>query len=75
MQPERRTQSSPFSDQVLYMDLLLLDCAQGRPKLQPQQLGREQHQIIYETLLAAKLLREQQPALAVFTHRISDLHL
>lgn len=43
--------------------------------MQPQQLGKERRQIIYERLPAAKFLGEQRPALAVFTHCISDLHL
>lgn len=72
---ERRAQPlSPFSDPVFW-SLLSLGHAQGRLKVQPQQLRREQYHIIYESLLSAELLGEQRPALAVFTHRISDLHL
>lgn len=71
---EGRAQApSPFTGQVLYAEPSV--SAQGRPKLQPQQLRRKQHQIIYERLVAAKLLGEQRPALAVFTHCVSDLHL
>lgn len=71
---EGRVQTaSPLSGQVLYTEPSV--SAHGRQKLQPQQLRRKQHQIIYERLVAAKLLGEQRPALAVFTHRVSDLHL
>lgn len=72
---ERAQPSAPFPDQVLCTQLLSLGRAQGRLKLQPQQLRGEQHHIIYERRLAAELLREQRPALAVFTHCVSDLHL
>lgn len=68
---------SPFSGQVFCMESSFIGLYKRETKMQPQQLGREQRQIIYDYFIlpAAKLLGEQRPALAVFTHCISDLHL
>lgn len=71
-----RSQSpSPFSGQVFCTESSLIGLYKREIKMQPQQLGKERRQIIYERLPAAKLFGEQRPALAVFTHCISDLHL